>query len=149
MTTAKFLEIGYLKRKFHLPTIDFRGRTVTVRAGRVFLRVFLLGGSSHLGSKLGSPLFTNHLGPFGRGPTNPSWGTKTTTIVINHLQQVLGWSSILAAPFSEVNSLYLNYLTIPWKFNSSPLKIYNSKRKGLSSNHHFSGASYKLREGIR
>ena len=28
----------------------------------------------------------------------------------------------------------------PWKFNSSPLKIYQPKRKGSSSNHHFSGA---------
>ena len=28
----------------------------------------------------------------------------------------------------------------PWKFNSSPLKIYHPKRKGSSSNHHFSGA---------
>ena len=28
-----------------------------------------------------------------------------------------------------------------WKFNSSPLKNYHPKRKGLSSNHHFSGAS--------
>ena len=28
----------------------------------------------------------------------------------------------------------------PWKFISSPLKIYHPKRKGSSSNHHFSGA---------
>ena len=28
----------------------------------------------------------------------------------------------------------------PWKFNSSPLKISHPKRKGPSSNHHFSGA---------
>ena len=28
----------------------------------------------------------------------------------------------------------------PWKFNSSPLKISHPKRKGSSSNHHFSGA---------
>ncbi len=28
----------------------------------------------------------------------------------------------------------------PWKFNSSPLKINHPKRKGSSSNHHFSGA---------
>ena len=29
----------------------------------------------------------------------------------------------------------------PWKFNSSPPKIYHPKRKLSSSNHHFSGAS--------
>ena len=29
----------------------------------------------------------------------------------------------------------------PWKFNSSPLKIYHPKRRGSSSNHHFSGAN--------
>ena len=29
----------------------------------------------------------------------------------------------------------------PWKFNSSPLKISNPKRKGSYSNHHFSGAN--------
>ena len=28
----------------------------------------------------------------------------------------------------------------PWKFNSSSLNIYHPKRKGWSSNHHFSGA---------
>ena len=33
------------------------------------------------------------------------------------------------------------FLASPWKLNSSPLKIYHPIRKGLSSNHHFSGAS--------
>ena len=32
-------------------------------------------------------------------------------------------------------------LGTPWKFNSSPLKIYLPNRTGSSSNHHFSGAS--------
>ena len=34
-----------------------------------------------------------------------------------------------------------HYQVTPLKFNSSPLKIDNPKRKGSSSNHHFSGAS--------
>ena len=33
------------------------------------------------------------------------------------------------------------FLASPWKLNSSPLKIYHPIRKGLSSNHHFAGAS--------
>ena len=36
---------------------------------------------------------------------------------------------------------YTSPISIPRKSNSSPLKIGNPKRKGSSSNHHFSGAS--------
>ena len=32
----------------------------------------------------------------------------------------------------------------PWKFNSSPLKIYHPKRRGSSSNHHFSGTMFNF-----
>ena len=35
--------------------------------------------------------------------------------------------------------LMLFMFVTPWKFNSSPLKIYHPKRNGSSSNHHFSG----------
>ena len=36
-------------------------------------------------------------------------------------------------------ALPLFFLDTPWKFHSSPLKVYHRKRKGSSSNDHFSG----------
>ena len=36
----------------------------------------------------------------------------------------------------------------PWKFNSSPLKIYHPKRKGLYSNHHFFRGELLNFEGV-
>ena len=40
------------------------------------------------------------------------------------------------------NTTYRGYT--PWKFKSSPMKIYHPKRKGLSSDHDFSGGMLNL-----
>ena len=53
-------------------------------------------------------------------------------------QQLYSVCSELRVPWCWKN-------TTPWKLNSWPLKIYYPKRKGLSSNHRFSGAMLNLR----
>ena len=94
------------------------------------------------------------------------WFGFLQRIISKHLNRFFGWCSTLTLlrpfarhlvgkmiircyecssqtsfvkPYESNFSLILNRIT-PWKFNSSPLKIYHPKRKGSSSNHHFSWA---------